>query len=510
MFSGMPANICRSCSATIRRMQNSVNDLAVLVRSRVPIILVETSDEPRALDVFKRLALHLGQPVMRWSVTTGLQRLDLDLQPQAHAREPQQALAQIKATGNAGIYLLLDFHPYLEDPALARMIKEIALGYSDAAHTLVFISHRLDMPAELQALTARFELTLPDREALKQHVREEAQLWARANPGRKVKTDERTLDRLLAQLGGLASGDARRLIRTAIHDDGAITESDLPEVMQAKYRLLDQGGALTFELDTARFGDVGGLERLKRWLQQRRDVFLEPDGALDPPRGILLVGVQGGGKSLAAKAVAGLWHLPLLRLDFGTLYNKFFGETERNLRTALGTAEAMAPCVLWVDEIEKAIASGDYDSGTSKRVLGTLLTWMAERRAPVFMVATANRIDQLPPELIRKGRLDEIFFVDLPDADTRERIFAIHLGKRGQPLEQFDLADLAASSDGFSGAEIEQAVVAGLYLAREQRESLDTIHLKTELARTRPLSVVMAEQLASLRAWAAERTVPAH
>ena len=491
-------------------MENSVNDLAVLIHSRVPIILLETTDERRALDVFRRLAVRVGQPLMRWSVTTGLQRVDLDLQPQAHAREPAQALGQIKATGTAGIYLLLDFHPYLDDPAHVRLIKEIALGYGDARHTLVFISHRCDLPDDLQPFTARFELALPDRQALEQQVREEAKIWASAHPGRKVKTDDRTLDQLLRQLGGLGASDARRLIRNAIHDDGAITASDLPAVMQAKYRLLDQDGALSFELDTAQFADVGGLQHLKRWLQQRQAVFLESDAALDPPRGILLVGVQGGGKSLAAKAVAGLWQLPLLRLDFGTLYNKFFGETERNLREALATAEAMSPCVLWVDEIEKAIASGDYDSGTSRRVLGALLTWMAERKAPVFLVATANRIDSLPPELIRKGRLDEIFFVDLPDTATRIQIFDIHLRKRGHPPHDFELTELAANSDGFSGAEIEQAVVAGLYLAREQNQPLTTAHLLTELAQTRPLSVVMAERLAALRAWAAERTVPAH
>jgi SpoVK/Ycf46/Vps4 family AAA+-type ATPase len=280
--------------------------------------------------------------------------------------------------------------------------------------------------------------------------------------------------------------------------------------MQAKYQLLEQGGALSFELDTAQFADVGGLAKLKLWLQRRKSIFLDPDPALDPPRGILLVGVQGGGKSLAAKAVSGLWQLPLLRLDFGTLYNKFFGETERNLRNALRTAEAMAPCVLWVDEIEKAIASGDYDSGTSKRVLGTLLTWLAERDRPVFVVATANRIDQLPPELIRKGRLDEIFFVDLPDTDTRAQIFAIHLRKRDQQVEQFDLAALAEQAEGFSGAEIEQAVVAALYLAREQRTPLKYLHLADALRETRPLSVLMAEQLDALRLWAKDRTVAAH
>ncbi len=490
-------------------MESSVNDLELLVRSRVPIIIVETRDEPRALEVFKRLAIRTVQPVMCWSITAGLQRLDLDLQPQAHAKEPGQVLGQIKATANAGIYVLLDFHPYLDDPAHVRMVKDIALGYGNASHTLAFVSHRCDLPGELQPFSARFQLSLPDKNALEKQIREEAKVWAKAHPGQKVKTDSRTLEQLLKQLGGLTASDAYRLIRNAIHDDGAITESDLPGVMRAKYSLLDQGGALSFELDTAKFADVGGLERLKRWLQQRRDVFLQHDGVLDPPRGILLVGVQGGGKSLAAKAVAGLWELPLLRLDFGSLYNKFFGETERNLRSSLTAAEAMAPCVLWVDEIEKAIASGDYDSGTSKRALGTLLTWMAERKAPVFLVATANRIDNLPPELIRKGRLDEIFFVDLPDAATRTRIFHIHLKKRGLTPDNFELSRLAERSSGFSGAEIEQAIVAGLYLARERDEPLKTDHLLTELGQTRPLSVVMAEQLAALRTWAAERTVPA-
>lgn len=491
-------------------METGVHDLELLIRSRVPIILIETADEPRALELFTRLAIAIGKPVMRWSVTSGLQRIDLDLQPQTHAKDPHQALGQIKATSTPGIYLLLDFHPYLEDPGHVRMIKEIALGYSESQHTLVFISHACELPEELRAFSARFDLALPDQKALEAWIREEARSWSEIHPGRKVKTDNVTLDRLVRQLGGLTESDARRLIRNAIHDDGAITESDLPQLTRLKYELLDQGGALSFELDTVRFAEVGGLARLKRWLSQRKVVFLSPDAALDPPKGILLVGVQGGGKSLAAKAVAGLWQLPLLRLDFGTLYNKFFGETERNLRNSLRTAEAMAPCVLWVDEIEKAIASGEYDSGTSKRVLGTLLTWLAERDQPVFLVATANRIDTLPPELIRKGRLDEIFFVDLPDSAARIQIFDIHLRKRGQHAEAFNLAELARHSDGFSGAEIEQAVVAALYLAREQGRPLDTGHLLSELQQTRPLSVVMAEQIEALRDWARHRTVMAN
>ena len=205
-----------------------------------------------------------------------------------------------------------------------------------------------------------------------------------------------------------------------------------------------------------------------------------------------------------------MWSVPLLRFDFGTLYNKFYGETERNMREALKAAEAMAPCVLWIDEIEKAIASGDNDGGTSRRVLGNLLTWMSERTAPVFIVATANVIEHLPPELIRKGRMDEIFFIDLPDAPTRGEIFAIHLRRREHKPVDFDLLELARMTQGFSGAEIEQAIVAATYLAREQNIALNTDHIRTEIGQTRPLSRVMAEKVAQLRAWAQDRTVPAN
>jgi SpoVK/Ycf46/Vps4 family AAA+-type ATPase len=264
-------------------------------------------------------------------------------------------------------------------------------------------------------------------------------------------------------------------------------------------------------MDRVSMDDVAGLVRLKTWLQQRRTVFLAPEAppGLDAPKGLLLLGVQGGGKSLAAKAVAGAWHVPLLRLDFGVLYNKYYGETERNLRQALKTAAVMAPCVLWIDEIEKGLAVDDNEGGPSKRVLGTLLTWMAEREEKVFLVATANDITALPPELLRKGRFDEIFFVDLPDHEVRTAIFSIHLRKRDQDAGGFDLEALAIASEGFSGAEIEQAVVSALYTAHARNESLSSAHIQEEIANTRPLSVLMAEKIAYLRAWASERTVPA-
>lgn len=489
-------------------LTNDSHDLELLLQSHVPLIAIESHEEPRIVGLFQSMAIRLGRPLFHWSVTDGLRRLEFEAPHQQHTAKPDELLKQIRATADGGIYLLADFHPYLDEPLHTRLLKEIAQQHDVRRHTLVFISHALDLPTELRPYTARFEPGLPDREALEQIVHEEATAYAREH-GQRVSTDRPTLDALVTNLGGLTASDARRLARGAIANDGAITQDDLPQVMSAKHRLFDRAGALSFEYDTARFSDVGGLNQLKTWLQRRRAAFVAPDPALEPPKGILLVGVQGGGKSLAAKAVAGLWNLPLLRLDMGALYNKYFGESERNLREAIKTAEVMAPCVLWIDEIEKALSQGDHDDGVSQRMLGTLLTWMAENRKPVFLVATANAIERLPPELIRKGRLDEIFFVDLPDASVREEIFAIHLRKRGREPSEFALTRLAEASAGFSGAEIEQAVVSGLYLAHELGSTLDTEHLLEEIGRTRPLSVVMAEKVAALRAWARERTVPA-
>jgi SpoVK/Ycf46/Vps4 family AAA+-type ATPase len=485
------------------------HDLELLLRSRVPLIIIETHEEPRLIEMVQRMGVQLGRPLFQWSVTDGLRRLDFDAGAQRHAAPPPDLLRHIKATATGGIYVLPDFHPFLDDPVHIRLIKEIALAHDKVAHTLVLVSHAIEVPPELRVLTARFELRLPNREQIERIVAEEARAWAQQPGNERVRTDRRTMGLLVQNLTGLSVSDVRRLVRGAIRDDGAITESDLPRVMAAKFQLHERSSGISFEYDTARFGEVGGLDNLKRWLERRRSAFLHPEAGLDAPKGMLLVGVQGSGKSLAAKAVAGLWQLPLLRLDVGGLYNKFFGESERNLREALRTAEVMAPCVLWIDEIEKALAQGDNDGGVSSRILGTLLTWLAENRNPVFVVATANAIERLPPELIRKGRLDEIFFVDLPQTPVREQIFAIHLRKRDADPAAFDLAQLAAASEGFSGAEIEQAVVSALYLAREQQQPLATAHVLSELGQTRPLSTVMAEKIDQLRAWARGRTVPA-
>lgn len=487
-------------------------DLELILRSAVPLVVVETHEEQRVLRLVKTLAERIGRPLYKWAVTLGLQRLDVPREPQLHNSKPVELLAQIKTSRDPGIYVLLDFHPFMDDPVHVRLLKDIALAHEHLGHHLVLVSHRLEIPPELERFCARLQLSMPDRRRIEDIILEEAQRWAQSNPGARVTTHRRTLEMVIENLTGLTASDVRRLARGAIYDDGALTESDLPQITRAKFDLLSRGGVLSFEYETARFADVGGLAGLKRWLDIRREVFAggKPVPGLDAPKGIMLLGVQGCGKSLAAKAVAGTWGAPLLRMDVGTLYNKFHGETERNLRESLRTATVMAPCVLWVDEIEKAFSTGDNDGGTSRRVLGTLLTWMAENEARVFIVCTANDIESLPPELVRKGRLDEIFFVDLPDADTRRQILSIHLKKRDLDPETFDLEALSLACEGFSGAEVEQAVVAALYSAHAQQARPATEHVEEEIRRTRPLSVVMRERIDHLRAWARERTVPAN
>ena len=486
-------------------------DLEIMMLSRVPIIVIETFEEPRALELIARAGLKQQKPVFSWSVTEGIQRIDMTHSVPEHlTNEPDSALAHIKQTGRAGIYVFCDLHPFLVDaPKNVRLLKEIAIGHERHPHTLILLSHALDIPPEIRRYCARMDLSLPNDEQLMHLVKEEASVWSSQNRGAKVKTDTPTLSKLVANLRGLTYSDARRLARGAIFDDGAITASDLPELNRAKFELLGMGGVMSFEYDTSSFADVGGLNGLKEWLSKRRDHFLNPQEGVDCPKGVLLLGVQGGGKSLAAKAVAGMWGVPLLRLDFSALYNKYIGETEKNLREALAMADTLSPCVLWLDEIEKALSVDSSDNGTSKRLLGALLTWMAERKKPVFVVATSNDISRMPPELVRKGRLDEIFFVDLPIESVRRDIFNIHLRKRFQDPDRLDVEALARASDGFSGAEIEQAVVSGLYRCQAEGLDLDTQHVLEEIACTQPLSVVMAEQLAQLRTWAEGRTVSA-
>jgi len=490
-------------------------DLAVIISAQVPIIVVETFDEKSAQDLLLRVAREKEKTLYRWTVTDGLQAAGFGLQIENDVEyaEADVVLEYLKTRAGPGIYMLCDMHPWLQDnPKAVRLLKDFAMKNDHGPSTLVLVSHRFELPPELSRYSARFSLSLPSEMEILSLVREEARKWGSRHNGQKVRASNRALSGLAATLKGLSHTEVRRLARTAIYDDGAVTEDDIPEINKAKFQLMGMDGVLSYSFESEDFSNLGGMENLKQWLHQRQDAFLFPDkSALDTPKGMLLLGVQGGGKSLAAKAVAGLWQIPMLRLDMGALYNKYYGETERNLRDALSLADQMSPCVLWVDEIEKAITSSEADSGLSQRVLGTLLTWMQERTSQVFMVATSNDVSRLPPELLRKGRFDDLFFVDLPNEATRASIFSIHFAKRDLALENFDIPALAAASEGFSGAEVEQAIVSALYGASNQpaegQVPLATDSVMEEILATAPLSQVMVEKVETLRAWAVERNV---
>lgn len=493
---------------------HDAHDLSLVLASRVPLVLAETRDERRFMEFLRDLSGRQPaagyRPLFQWTVTDGLQRCDIDMAPQITNAPPDQVLRHIRALTEPGIFALLDFHPYLDDPVHVRLLKDIAIAAPERGQSLVLVSHEINLPDELRSFAARFEMRLPSAAERARIVADVAAEWDAAHPG-SVAIDPQAREQLQQNLAGLTLADTERLARNAIYDDGAITPADVPAVARAKYELLNRDTALSYEYDTTQFAEVGGLRRLKVWLEQRRRVLQQPEPAvaIDPPRGLLLLGVQGCGKSLAAKATAGVLGVPLLRLDFGALYNKYQGETDRNLRAVLAQAETMAPCVLWLDEIEKSLATDSADDGLSRRVLGAFLTWLAEKQAPVFVVATANDVSRLPPELVRKGRFDELFFVDLPAADVRLDILRIHLQRRELDAAAFDLPALVAATAGFSGAELEAGIVSALYAAHALNASMTTQHILAEYQRTRPLSVVMAEPLAALRAWAAERTVMA-
>lgn len=363
------------------------------------------------------------------------------------------------------------------------------------------------------AASARYEIRPPDDAEIGEMVKRTLQSVNRARSVRsEIRNEAAFKDALIANLRGLTRRQVRQLV-TEIASDGKLSECDLDQVQRSKRAILESAGVLEFIEAPTSLDDVGGLARLKAWLAARARSFerdAEAFGLL-PPRGVLLLGVQGAGKSLAAKAIATAWRRPLMRLDAGSLFNKYIGETERNLRDALSQAEAMSPVILWIDEIEKGFSSmgSGEDGGVSRRMFGTLLTWMQEHTAPVFLVATANDIEQLPPELMRKGRFDEIFFADLPSSDVRAAIFEIHLRKRRQDPALFDLAEIARTAEGFSGAEIEQAVLGSLHRAYSERRRLSQADVLDAVRGSPPLSVTRREAIEELREWARGRCVPA-
>ena len=502
-----PTETTRQTKAQVT--ESPLRDLEALIRARAPLVAIESNEEPQVVSMVRHIAQKLQLKAFRWTTTEGLQAFNPMDQPLQPLQKSTDVLNYIKSSAHSCLFVMLDFHPFLEDALHVRSLKDIALTYTKHYSAVVLVGYALKVPEELRPYISYFKLPLPSQGELRQIVHEVAAEWGSANGNRDVQTTNKTLDLLIRNLAGLTATDARRLALKAINDNGVISDADMPEVMRAKYQLLGRDSVLSFDNETAQFAEIGGMRTLRGWLELRKSFFLN-EGAeeLDPPRGILLLGVQGCGKSLAAKAVAGIFGVPLLRLDFGVLYNKYYGETERNLRRALETAEVMSPCVLWMDEIEKGISVEQDDDGLSQRILGTLLTWMAEKRKAIFIVATANDITRLPPEIVRKGRFDEVFFVDLPSAENRRDILEIHLRKRGLYPARFDLATLVKATEGFSGSEIEQAIVSAMYAAHAQGGEVSQENLLREIKQTKPLSVLMAERIADVRNWAANRTVP--
>jgi len=491
---------------------DSATDLTLLIRSRHPLIVVETVEEERLLRLLRRVATRLQVPLFAWSRTRGLQRAGQE-GAVYDSTDPLKLLAHLEAADADGVYLLADYHHYLDSPDTVRALREMLKSFTADGRALILSGVGIELPEELRRQSVPFRFALPDAAELRRELdRTLDRLHAQPQPVQVELSPEQT-DELVRNLQGLTLDEARRILHGAILRDSRLDESDLQHVLVAKREALGRDGLLEFYPPSEELTTLGDMKRLKAWLEKRKSAFSKEaeQFGLETPKGVMLIGVQGCGKSLAARCIASTWGFPLLRLDPSVLYDKYVGESEKNLRRAIDVAESMSPVVLWIDEIEKGFAptGGDQDGGLSKRIFATFLTWMQERPAPVFLMATSNDVEALPVEVLRRGRFDEIFFVDLPDPQTRATILHIHLAGRGQDPKEFNLAQLMRESEGFSGAELEQAIVSAMYAAGAASESLTTGHIADELSRTRPLSVVMREKISALRAWAADRTVAA-
>ncbi len=488
------------------------DELRLLVNSRQPIITVETPEEERLEQLLVGVAVDLAVPLYEWSVTTGLAKYHGA--PVYNTDQPEQALANISLIQGDAIFWLKDFARYCDNDRICRRLRDLAEKFRTVRRAIVISAPSLDLPAELACDATPFDLSLPTSDELLPGVKS---VLMELNREQRIPValDLAGMAQVARNLAGLSGQEALRTLRMCVLSRGRADAGLLDEVLDAKRQALRSEGLIeTVRRDTS-FGDVAGLQRLRDWIAKRKSA-LTPEGqrfGLVPPKGILITGVQGCGKSLAARAVAGEWGFELARLDAGALYDKFVGESEKKLHKALELSQKLAPMVLWIDEIEKAFASagssGDADAGLSQRLLATLLTWMQDREPGVFLAATSNNITVLPPEMMRKGRFDEIFFVDLPGTEVRASLFELHLKKRGRDATKFDLPKLAAASEGFSGAEIEQAIIAALYSAFAQKQQLTTDILLAEIRSTQPLSVTRAEEVESIRQWAKTRAAPA-
>lgn len=520
-----------------------IERLKVLINSSTPIVVMETIEELRAVRVVRSACTELNLATFEWTIASGLarcgtitpdsefeKRFEDALPPGGYdatrhndseqnskaiynSQDPAQMLGNLEAVSLEATFILKDFHRHMEDAIVVRKLRDVGQKFSANRRTVVITGPRVVIPPELSGLVEFFDLPLPDRARLRQ-ILDETLVRIGKNRSVQRKLDAAGLDSLAASLLGLTEEEAERAISQAVVARYAVSADCVTDVLEAKKALLKRSEMLEFVDTTNDMASVGGLDNLKSWLGQRRNSWNAEalQFGLDPPKGVIILGVQGCGKSLCARAIAGEWNIPLVKFDTAAIYDKFIGETEKRIQKVFKVAEGLAPCVLWIDELEKIFAgsgadSASADAGVSSRLLASFLSWMQDRKTPVFVAATCNNVSVLPPELIRKGRFDELFFVDFPGIAERKQIFAIQLEKRKRNPANYDLDRVAAASQGFSGAEIESAVQTALYAAFAGKQELSDEELVTALSSTVPLSITRAEEIAELRAWAKNRAV---
>lgn len=504
--------------------KSKIRELEVLIRSRYPIIYVVSWEEKRVVEAIRDIGARLGKKIYTWTCLAGLANLNppgqIGLGPKkpgaSATRDPLNALRETMEFKEAALFIFKDFHPFLAktNSGIIRSLREIAQEFTTSFKTVVIIGPELNLPPDLEKDVTVVDFPLPGMKELGRLLDHAAQeIGNNANLTIAASGDDR--EEIIKAAQGLTLAEAESVFAKSLVVHGRLGVEQIPDILMEKRQIIRKSGLLDYCDSDVDLADVGGLDTLKDWLAKRKLAFTERARGygLPPPRGVLMLGVQGCGKSLCAKAVSVLWQLPLLRLDVGRIFNSLVGGSEENIRRAIAIAEGVAPCILWIDEIDKAFGGmrgSSTDSGTSQRVLGTFLTWLAEKHSAVFVAATANNVGSLPPELLRKGRFDEIFFVDLPNTGEREKIMAIHLRRRGREPEKYDIPALSAASAGFSGAELEQAVVSGMFDAfYDGGREVTTDDILQAVAETVPLSRTMEEEIDRLREWCLSRARPA-
>ncbi|MBD1845151.1 AAA family ATPase [Cyanobacteria bacterium FACHB-63] len=487
-------------------------ELNILLQAQYPLIYLVTSEEERAEQAISILAqMKPSKRLYLWTVTHGIVEYGQPRSVTQHNTvSPEAAIEWVMRQREPGIFVFKDLHPFIDSPAVTRWLRDAIASFKGTQKAIVLMSPMQNIPIELEKEVVVMDFPLPNMAELNQVLTAQLDLVRT----RRITTETR--EKLLKAALGLTRDEAEKVYRKAQVTAGRLTEEEVDIVLSEKKQLIRRNGILEYIEEDETIDSVGGLDELKHWLRQRSDAFTERarEYGLPQPKGMLILGVPGCGKSLIAKTTSRLWGLPLLRLDMGRVYDgSMVGRSEANLRNALKTAESISPAILFIDEMDKAFAgttgSADSDGGTSSRIFGSFLTWMQEKTSPVFVMATANRVERLPGEFLRKGRFDEIFFVDLPTAEERKEIFRIHLAKRRREIERFDLDQLANVCDGFSGAEIEQALVAAMYEAFAQDREFTQLDIIAASRATLPLSKTMTEQVTALRDWARQRARPA-